>query len=179
MGTMEGHTRLAVVRPDVLTAWSYQSDIPGRLSRYQQTGDLRRRPRPLLEPPTDIVGPRVYGARMTGESVDPQQPQAVGALRYAVNEDATSGRLSRAVSESPKRRAVLSRRTSQPQTAESRNSKPNWSGFKPTPSKRPPHAAELSAERSRAEANRSHTSRGGQLAALTWASSTIGVRHGD
>ena len=88
MGTMEGHTQLAAVRPDMLAAWSYQSDIPGRLSRYQQTGDLRRRPRPLLEPATDIVGPRVYGARMTGESVDPRQRQALGALRYAVNEDA-------------------------------------------------------------------------------------------
>lgn len=40
MGTMEGHTQLAAVRPDMLAAWSYQSDIPGRLSRYQQAGGL-------------------------------------------------------------------------------------------------------------------------------------------
>jgi predicted nucleic acid-binding Zn-ribbon protein len=115
---------------------------------------------------------------MTGESVDPRQRQAVGALRYACTRsyerETLTGRLRVAKEESSSIMQDLT--TSDARVAEL---EAELERVQTDAEQAAAHAAELSAERSRAEANRSNTSRGGQLAALTWASSTIGVRHGN
>ncbi len=80
----------AAARPGLLAERGYQSDIPRRLRRYQPTDDLRRAASAFARTRARNVGPRWYCPRMTGESIDPRQRQTLGALRYAVNDDATT-----------------------------------------------------------------------------------------